>query len=501
MYGDGVPPSIRESVNHWRKSLSFPPGWLGIMWLIAGAATGGYWLGCASIHPPDGGPRDLYPPTLRKVSASYKRGSYRLRLRWNEYLSPASELSGTGVWLNPTKFSPSQIRLRGKTLSLRIEGVPPGACFTLWGGRGIKDFTEGNPLPPRLLWSSCPLETLATTYVLSPPPSPKAPLWAELSTDSVAYRFLGWEGSLSVSHLPPGKYHGWAWEDADGDGKWSLLEPLWLPDTFLEWPPALSADSASSPPCPWTRWHADTTPPILSRPAQRDTTWRLFTFNEPVFLLSLIGEGRQLSEKALLLRSGAIIELADSAGNHRRDTLPEQGLDTQAYKPTLFWPAQANLHCPEIYLTLPESLPLTDTFWTTRVADTLYIGQASWEGVEIYLSPLPITRPTVPLAWILSTGDTLQVQVPPRKYATILPEDSTGLIQRWRIYGPPVLGAAWVAEASPGTTVWLPPGSYSLIGLGGEGPFWQPLSLKGSLPTLQKPPLRKETLVVPLPTP
>lgn len=445
-------------------------------------------VGCASIKAPDGGPPDTRPPALRHIRVRQRGATLYLRLRWDEFLSPASELSGRGLWVNPPY--PFRARLQGKTMRLRLDSV--AGCLSVWGGPGLKDFTEGNPFSPAPLWTNCPpAETLRVPLQLKPPPDERTPVWIELERDSTPYRFLAWKGAAEVSFLPPGSYAGYAWEDKDNDGRWSLTEPVWLPERRLDLSPKAGQDSSLAPGQAWSRWLADTFAPTLPRPVLREAGWGVLIFREPVTLLA--GQGRQLADHALLLAIGSPVLLADSAGNFRQDTF-QTTPDTQQTGRLAFWPAAANLRFAQHYFTLSHPLPDQDTFWAAT--DTASIASAFVRGEEVYLDPLPTWRPT-PFHLLTPEGDTLRLTVPGQKARVILPLDTSGHIQRWRLYGPAVLGRPFVADAAPGELVWLPPGLYELVGLPVKGPFWQPIQIQQDKPHLQAPPLQRRFLTVP----
>lgn len=459
-------------------------------------------VGCASIHPPDGGPPDRTPPSVRRTRF-YQRGQKAyLTLIWREYLSPASELAGKGLWINPSH--PFRAKLSGKRLRLRIDSV--SACWVVWGGEGLKDFTEGNPFPPQPLWVNCPTaDTLQVTYTLEAKTPPKASVWAELYAEGRTYRFLGSKGeasiTLQVGYLPQGTYHAWAWADGDGDGRWSLSESIWLYPSPLVWPPARRPDSLTGvlqDTLVWTAWQADTLPPSAPRVAWRDSVWAVLTFKEPVSLSVLQGEGFPLSAKSFLLRQGSIFLAADSAGYFLQDTLQLGRTDTQQYVPLLTPWEEANLTLPQWLLRSSETWDDRDSFWVGRIGDTLYAAELQYRGHEICLYPLP-TAAEVEVSFSLPTRDTVntvKLKLPARKYAITLPRDSTARVRRWRIYG----GQGWIGEGLPGAEVWLPAGEYILLGLRNEGPFWEPVGIQGERPFLKEPPVQRILLRVPLPT-
>ncbi|MCX7979748.1 MAG: hypothetical protein N3A68_01715 [Bacteroidia bacterium] len=455
-------------------------------------------VGCASIHPPDGGPPDRTSPTVRRMRFSQRGQKAYLTILWREYLSPASELAGKGIWINPPH--PFQAKLAGKRLRLRIDSV--SGCWVVWGGEGLKDFTEGNPFSPQPLWVSCPTaDTLLVAYTLESKAPPEAPVWAELYAEGRTYRFLGIKGeasiTLQVGYLPQGTYHAWAWADEDGDGRWSLSESIWLYPSPLIWPPARRPDSlkgALQDTIVWTAWQADTLPPSLPRVSWRDSVWAVLTFKEPVLLSVVQGEGYSLSAKTLLLRNGTIFAVADSAGHFLRDTLLVGRSDTQRYEPVITPWEGANLTLPQWLLRSSETWEARDSFWVGRIGDTLYAAELQYRGHEICLYPL-LTAAAVEVNISLPTRDTVntvKLKLPARKYPVSLPQDSPSGVRRWRIYGP----QGWIGEAPPGAEVWLPPGTYTLLGLGSEGPFWRPVQIREGRPFLTELPLVRTQLQV-----
>ncbi|MCS7188707.1 MAG: hypothetical protein NZ933_02800 [Bacteroidia bacterium] len=472
-------------------------------WLLWVAWMGG----CASIHPPDGGDADTKPPSLKKVKLRFtNRGKAILKFRWDEYLAPMSQLYGTGIWINP----PCSFRatLRGKYIRIKVDSLVPEGNWVVWGGPGIRDFTVGNAFPPTPLCYRGYLDTSSIFYPLYPPPDKSSTVWVEFYNDSSSYFFMAWEGRIQATFLPRGIYHAWAWEDKDGDKKWNEAERIWLPESLLAFFPEPFAPIRDSTrkdtqeiepqlkPSPWRQWKLDTFPPAPPRYALRDSEWAVASFKEPISLLHIRGEGRLLSSKALLLRVGSCLHVADSAGNSSYDTLLA-GRDTQRYSPQVFWPGEANLVTPYIYLTTSEKWDRRDSFWVCRVGDSLYAGEAIFENEEICLAPLSIQK-EIELPLIFPRGDTIRVRISTQKFQVRLPNDSLGRVSRWRLYGVSLRTEGGV-EVKPNQEIWLPPGSYSLIGLSDEGPFWQPLQIKQGRPLLSQPIIQERVLIVPEP--
>ncbi len=453
----------------------------------------GLW-GCASIQAPDGGPPDTTPPQLRRIRVKPSAQGVRLVLIWDEYLSPGSELGATGLWVNPAY--PFQARLRGKRLLFRLDSV--AGAVAVWGGPGLKDFTEGNRVAPQLLWQRYPsADTIRRRFRLEPPPDTKSPVWAEFRTDSGEYRFLAWQGEIETFGLPKGTYSAWAWADADANQRWDAAEPVWLPDPYLR--PEAPDSATGFIEGAWRRGQLDTLPPTLPRPALRDSLWGLFVAKEPLSWQLLSGSGRALSEEAFLVQVGSAFALYDSAGNAYRDTFLLGQADTQAFRVQLFWPIAANLVLPQLYLTSSVWQAPRETLWVGRVRDTLWAARVYREAEELYLEPL-VVEGEAHLS--LEVGqETLEVRLPARKYAVPLPIDSVGEVQRWRIYGPWPLGEKGAAWALPGQTIWLPAGTYELIGLAEKSAFWQPVQLVGGIPVYRQPIRQALRLVVPPPSP
>lgn len=452
-------------------------------WLVLGL-----W-GCASIQAPDGGPPDTEPPRLRKLRVRPSPQGVRLVFFWDEYLSPSSQLGATGLWVNPAH--PFRARLRGKRLLLRVDSVSGGV--SVWGGPGLKDFTEGNSLLPQPLWWRYPPQDTSRVQVrLEPPPDAKAAVWAEFHTDSGVYRFLAWQGQIEILGLPAGAYKAWAWADADGNQRWDVAEPVWLPNPF-ELPTQAESDTSAEGRV-WQKGQLDTLRPAMPRLALRDSLWGVLVSKEPLTFQVLSGSGRALCEEAFLLQRGSTFALYDSAGNAYIDTFSLER-DTQAYQARLFWPIAANLVLPQLYLTTPILQATQETLWIGQVRDTVYAAGLYREAEELYLDPFSAEGEA---QLRLEVGrETMEVRLPARKYAVHLPVDSVGEVRRWRIYGTWPLGAKGAAWALPGQVVWLPGGTYHLIGLAEEGPFWQPVQLEAGLPVYRQPILRLQRLVVP----
>lgn len=374
--------------------------------------------------------------------------------------------------MNPSL--PFEAVLRGRRIQLRLLFEPNSQrCISLWGGPGLKDFTEQNPLPPQLLWKSCLEDTFAFKVPLEQT-NGEAPIWALFSCSEQAYRFLGWQGWVYAAGLPSDSCTGWAWQDQDRNQRWDIHEPVWLPPYDL-----FHAAQDSFP--PWQRFFVDTFPPASPKVQLLDSIWAVLFFQEEVF-----PKGEYvfpLSERVLLVRQGMSFAVQDSLGLERVIQVPFSS-DTQGYGVNVFWPLDVNARTPLIVLRWTEELTCTDAFWAARSGDSLFAADACFESRQIWLSPLHLST-EVEAFLHKANGEVLRFRVPGRKYAVTLPTVSG--VARWRVYGPSRLFSGTWVEALPEETIWLPAGDYAMIGLGVKEGAWHPVVIKEGRPYLIAP--------------
>lgn len=102
--------------------------------------------GCASIIPPEGGPRDTLPPELVaatiKDSAVNFRGN-RISFVFDEYVD-IQDLSNN-VLFTPVFQTDPEIRVRLRTITINFrDSLQPNTTYTLNFGNAIRDLNEGN---------------------------------------------------------------------------------------------------------------------------------------------------------------------------------------------------------------------------------------------------------------------------------------------------------------------------------------------------------------------
>lgn len=398
--------------------------------VFIGLWIGGVGLGgCASIQPPDGGPPDTTPPTLRRWKVN---GASRYKLYWSEYLQPLS--SSTALWYNPTtsdSLERGRVRLRGKRLIVLL----PSTARQLWVGPGIRDFTAGNATRLQVI----PEDTGCVRVRLLPAPEAKKVVWVLVEKEGAYYRFLAEGDSVLVCGVEGASFsRAYAWEDIDGDGLWrSGEERLWLPfrDSLV-----------------WVQVRLDTVGP---RPKQV-FLWGLYAvlrFEEPVSALGL-----PLAENLWVVKGDSAV-FTDSIGF--RKVWRRVGDEQDTMGPVLGWPWRENSQGPLVVLGVLDTVR-RDTFFhlVLEGRDTL------------------VPACTEPWRWYLSSGKgsaTLYSQsgrelakMPLAKVPTVL-VGSAGWV--W-VYTPSVLGHAGRLLAQVGDTLWLPPGSYGVRrGAPAEGPL------------------------------
>jgi hypothetical protein len=102
--------------------------------------------GCASIVPPQGGPRDSIPPVLLKTvpgDSATRFSGKKIDFYFDEYIDVQDAF--TNVLVSPLPINSPSIDARLRDLSVRLkDSLLPNTTYTIDFGNSIKDFTEGN---------------------------------------------------------------------------------------------------------------------------------------------------------------------------------------------------------------------------------------------------------------------------------------------------------------------------------------------------------------------
>lgn len=104
--------------------------------------------GCANVVPPGGGEKDITPPTPRSFLPDTNTVNFdarEIRIEFDEYLQLNDVFNQ--VLVSPPLNTPPDIRMKGKTLIIRInDTLRANTTYTINFGQAIKDLTEGNIL-------------------------------------------------------------------------------------------------------------------------------------------------------------------------------------------------------------------------------------------------------------------------------------------------------------------------------------------------------------------
>lgn len=103
---------------------------------------------CANMVSPEGGPKDMTPPTVTGCDPpnySVHFEGRTIRIDFDEFVN--AETSGDKVLVSPPLTEPPDYRLRGKSLVVAFEDtLMQGTTYTVNFGSVISDITEGNKI-------------------------------------------------------------------------------------------------------------------------------------------------------------------------------------------------------------------------------------------------------------------------------------------------------------------------------------------------------------------
>ena len=102
--------------------------------------------GCASIIPPQGGPRDSLPPRLIKASpADSTRNFTGNRIAFSFYEFVDLQNIQENLLVSPSPKTNPLIESKLNTVTVRIkDSLEPNTTYSLNFGNAIKDYNEGN---------------------------------------------------------------------------------------------------------------------------------------------------------------------------------------------------------------------------------------------------------------------------------------------------------------------------------------------------------------------
>ena len=102
--------------------------------------------GCASIIPPQGGPRDTIPPQLIKVSPADSTRNFkgtRINFTFDEFIDLQNVQEN--LLVSPLPKTIPFVESKLNTMSVRMkDSLEPNTTYSLNFGNAIKDYNEGN---------------------------------------------------------------------------------------------------------------------------------------------------------------------------------------------------------------------------------------------------------------------------------------------------------------------------------------------------------------------
>jgi len=104
--------------------------------------------GCATIVPPQGGPRDSIPPQLIKASPGDSTRNFtgnKIVFTFDEFIDVQNIQQQ--ILVSPSPVTNPVIDFRLNTLTVKIKDtLEPNTTYSINFGNAVKDYTEGNPL-------------------------------------------------------------------------------------------------------------------------------------------------------------------------------------------------------------------------------------------------------------------------------------------------------------------------------------------------------------------
>jgi uncharacterized protein (DUF2141 family) len=120
-----------------------------MLFFIAGMLLVMFFMACANVVAPTGGPRDEDPPVvIRSVPPNFSPnyGGEQIRISFDEFIV-LNNLRQQLLVSPPLENSP-EIRVRGRNLIIDIEDeLRPNTTYSIFMGDAVRDNTEGNAIP------------------------------------------------------------------------------------------------------------------------------------------------------------------------------------------------------------------------------------------------------------------------------------------------------------------------------------------------------------------
>ena len=195
---------------------------------------------CARQGTPTGGPKDSTPPQLDSVAStpnfSIRFNANRIQLSFDEWI--VLKDAPTQVLISPPLNKRPDISLKGKTVTVKFaegEILRPNTTYTVNFGSSVQDLHEGNPAKDlRFVFStgdyidSLTLSGAVVDAFTGDPVENVSVMLYENLEDSVARKEKPFylakadkNGLFSIQNVKSGRFKMLAYDDKDGNLKWS----------------------------------------------------------------------------------------------------------------------------------------------------------------------------------------------------------------------------------------------------------------------------------------
>ncbi len=234
-----------------------------MLFFIAGMLLIMFFMSCANVVAPTGGPRDEDPPVVvRSVPANYSPNysGEQIRISFDEFIV-LNDLRQQLLVSPPLENLPD-IRIRGRNLIIDIEDeLRPNTTYSIFMGDAVRDNTEGNAIPNfRFVFSTGDyVDSLSLSgkvinaFTLEPEEAVFVMLYDSIY-DSIPYKerpvYLSKttkEGGFEITNMKEGSYLMFALVDNNGnflydlpDEKIAFLDSLVTPQYI---PPVVEPDT------------------------------------------------------------------------------------------------------------------------------------------------------------------------------------------------------------------------------------------------------------------
>ena len=196
--------------------------------------------GCAKVSSPTGGPRDITPPKVLKITppdGTTLFSSGTVTVTFDEYFI-LEKIDDKFMVSPPTEEKP-EIKIKGKELIISLKGkLKDSTTYTFYFQDAIRDNNERNPIPnfQYVLSTGTYVDSLSVTgnaFVsdnLEPASGYLVGLFSNLSDTAVFTTLPDYitisdaSGNFRINNVKPGIFNLSAFEDKNGDKKYTFPE-------------------------------------------------------------------------------------------------------------------------------------------------------------------------------------------------------------------------------------------------------------------------------------